>query len=154
MNKRNYIAVLTLAFTLCSCSTQQFKNENESEQNLFEVARLANIAYENEDYVESEKHYTILVEQIPKETEHWFRLGNVYARTEQFDSAVIAYREALVRDPELTKAWFNMSLVQLRQSMNSLLEMQLYSDKNDPLYIRSKELIDELLEVMNEDSTD
>ena len=47
-----------------------------------------------------------------------------------------------------------MGLLQLRQSFNSFVEMQLYADKKDPLYGKSKEFIDGILELLNEESTE
>lgn len=83
-------------------------------------------AYAAGDWRLAESHYRTLVKAIPQDAELWFRLANIYARTEQPDLAVQAYREALVRDGDLAKAWFNMGVVHLREAANSFMKMQVH----------------------------
>ena len=153
-NLAKTVLFLCLTIGFCSCTLTQTREDAALTTDMFEIERLANAAYEAGNYEESEKYYTVLVKQVPQESQNWFRLGNAYARTKKMDSAVLAYREALVRDPEFNKAWYNLGLVQLRQSLNSFVEMQLYADKTDPLYTKSKELIDGILGLLNEDTTE
>ncbi|MBT7950315.1 MAG: tetratricopeptide repeat protein, partial [Gammaproteobacteria bacterium] len=84
----------------------------------------------------------VLLQQLPDIPLHWFRLANIYVRTNRPDAAVKLYREAVLRDPKYAKAWFNLSIVQLKQSAYSLNEMLLYVDRNDPMYSKGKKLLD------------
>ena len=119
---------------------------------LFEVKRLADEAYQRGDMVESEKEYAILVKALPEEAEHWFRLANVYYRTQRPDAAISAYREAVIRDPKYAKAWYNMGVVQLREAINSLGEMQTYSDPEDPMSRKGKYLLDGIIDLLDKDN--
>lgn len=102
-----------------------------------QVLALAEAAYAAKDWEAAEKHYVSTTRAIPKEATPWFRLGNIYARTDRPDFAVRAYKEALLRDPEMGKAWYNMGLVQLRQSANSFLQMRTYTKDNSESQIRA-----------------
>jgi len=75
-------------------------------------------------------------------------LGNIYAHLDQPDFAVQAYKESLVRDPRLGKAWHNMGLVQLRQSANSFLQMQTYTGENPEQQVMAKAMYEALLELI------
>ncbi|MEQ8662105.1 MAG: tetratricopeptide repeat protein [Gammaproteobacteria bacterium] len=88
-------------------------------------------AYAAADWAAAEPPYRVLVQAIPQDAELWFRLGNVYARLDRPDAAVAAYREALVRDGDLAKAWFNMGVVQLRQAANSFLRLEAHVAPGD-----------------------
>ena len=142
--------IISLVLMLSACATGQQKNE-QAAINIDEVEKLAAAAYERGDMVESEKYYAQLVRELPQEVLPLFRLGNVYAATNRPDAAIIAYREVLIRDPYYSKAWFNMAIVQLKQSAHSFHEMQIYIDASDPLYKRSKETLDGILELIKGD---
>lgn len=142
MMRRTLIPVLLL---LAGCASLQPVAQEKPAQDLFETERLASTAYEQSDWQESEKHYLLLVEKDPEQAQYWLRLGNIYARTNRPDMAVLAYREALVRDNKLTNAWFNMGIIQLKQAAYSLNEMQLHVDPDEPVAAESRKLLEGLL---------
>ena len=107
---------------------------------------LAEAAYEAKDWQAAEQHYVSVTKRIPDEAHPWFRLGNIYARTERPDFAVRAYKEALIRDPQLSKAWYNMGLVQLRQSANSFLQMRTHTADNSAQRARADAMYEALIE--------
>ena len=107
---------------------------------------LAEAAYEAKDWQAAEQHYIAVTKRIPDEAHPWFRLGNIYARTERPDFAVRAYKEALIRDPQLSKAWYNMGLVQLRQSANSFLQMRTHTADNSAQRARADAMYEGLIE--------
>lgn len=138
-----------------ACNGLQTKKDTDNVNiDIVEVNRLAALAYDNEDYVESEKHYSVMIKEVPKETLPWFRLGNIYARTKRYDAAVIAYREVLIRDQSYANAWFNMAIVQLKQAAGSFNEMQIYTDPSHPLYERSKDTFEGILDLIKGDKSD
>ena len=116
-------------------------NETDSAQSL----AMAETAYEAKDWQAAEQHYVTVTKRIPDEAHPWFRLGNIYARTERPDFAVRAYKEALIRDPQLSKAWYNMGLVQLRQSANSFLQMRTHTPDNSAQRARADAMYEALI---------
>lgn len=144
--------LIPLLLLLGGCATLQPTTPQTPAQDLFETERSASAAYEKSDWQESEKHYKVLVEKNPDQAQYWLRLGNIYARTNRPDMAVVAYREALVRDTKLTNAWFNMGIIQLKQSAYSFNEMQLHVDPDDPVAAESKKLLEGILGLIQGDT--
>lgn len=149
------ILAVFFVFSLASCSTMPLignsAETDENEIDIVELERTADLAYQQNDLVESERQYAELARRMPELALHWFRLGNVFARTQRPDAAINAYREAVLRDPKYTRAWYNMSIVQIRQAANSLNEMQTYAEAEDPLYEQGKKLLDDVLKIIKQD---
>lgn len=122
----------------------------EQQPDTAQILALADAAYRAQDWETAEKHYVEITRAIPKEAHTWFRLGNIYARTDRPDFAVAAYKEALLRDPELTKAWYNMGLVQLRQSANSFLQMRTYSADKSEAQVRADTMYEATIGLIKE----
>ena len=141
----------SLILMLSACNALDVKKDEPQQQDMFEVEALANKAYENNEWLESEKHYAVLVKQIPENALHWFRLGNIYARTKRPDAAVTAYRESLIRDPKFAKAWYNLGVLHLQQAANSFNEFQIYVDKDDPLYGKGQKIFVDTLNIIKGD---
>ena len=139
--------IICTCLILSACTPTQ-KILPDTKPDPFETEKLAATAYEKGDFLESEKHYTVLVREVPEEALPWFRLGNIYASTNRPDAAISAYREALIRDPEMTKIWFNMGVLQLKQAANSFEQLGIYGDKDDPLYLRSRDLLDGIIKII------
>ena len=128
----------------CAGGSAGARKQAEGEVDLFQVRQLAETSYAARDYTESEKHYAVLVQRAPIEAENWFRLGNIYARTNRPDQAITFYRETLVRAPDHHKAWYNMAILQINSAFNSLTEFQKHANPADPIGDRSRELLKEL----------
>jgi len=105
-------------------------------------------AYAAHEWDAAEPHYRTLVGAIPQDAELWFRLGNIYARVDKPDAAVAAYREALVRDGDMAKAWFNMGVVQLRQAANSFLKLGAHVDPEDPVTQQGSEAYEAIMAIL------
>ena len=133
-------AALALVSLCGACALVPPKQPTAAPVDLPAAAQLAAQAYDQQAWDEAESQYLILARALPDNTEPWFRLGNIYARTARPDLAVNAYREALVREPGNAKAWHNMGIVQLREAASSFEEMQKFIPHDDPLYARSQEL--------------
>jgi cytochrome c-type biogenesis protein CcmH/NrfG len=147
------IFTIMLLLSLAACDQIGIKKETEvdSKPDLLELQKQAEVSYLNDDMVASEGDYQILVQELPEIAEHWFRLGNIYVRTNRPVAAVNLYREAVLRDPKHAKAWFNMSIVQLKQSAHSLIEMLLFVDISDPMYSKAKSLLDGIQSIIEQD---
>ncbi|MCZ6804947.1 MAG: tetratricopeptide repeat protein [Proteobacteria bacterium] len=143
--------MLTLLFNLAGCNLTQVKEEKESKHDLFEIQKKADTAYINDDLKSSEEGYQILIQELPEIALHWFRLGNIYVRTNRPATAINLYREAVLRDPKYGKAWYNLSIVQLKQTAYSLNEMLLYTDINDPLYDKAKNMLEGIYAIIKQE---
>ena len=142
------VFILVVLLNLAACTTANTKNIEEPKLDLIEVLGQANTAYENNDLVASEKNYEILIKELPEEAEYWFRLGNIYVRTNRPQAAISLYREAVLRDPQFAKAWYNMGIVQLKQTAFSLNEMLIYTDKQDPLYSKAATMLEQIKSIV------
>ena len=94
--------------------------------------------YHSHDYKQAVQKFEILVQEVPRDAELWFRLGNAYARSNRQQQAVVAYQNALIRDPKLSKAWYNMGLIQIRTALKSFMEMRTYLEEDDPIRIQGE----------------
>lgn len=131
-------------------SQPKFSEVTSEPSDTGQILALAEAAYAAKDWEAAEKHYVSTTRAIPKEATPWFRLGNIYARTDRPDFAVRAYKEALLRDPEMGKAWYNMGLVQLRQSANSFLQMRTYTQENSEAQIRADTMYEATIALIKE----
>ncbi len=150
-NTNLYLLLVSLLF-LCACNQLGVKKDTEEkqpQQDLFAIQNIADSAYENDDLVTAERNYEILIKASPENAKHWFRLGNIYVRTNRPVAAINLYREAVLRDPTFSKAWFNLSVVQLKQTAYSLNEMLIYVDRDDPMYTRASTLLEGIKEIIN-----
>ena len=146
-----FITVLLLLTNLSGCNMIGLKDtEDAPEIDLLALRDEADTAYLNDDLKTSEDNYTILVKEMPEEALHWYRLANIYVRTNRPDAAINLYREAVIRDPEFSKAWYNLGIVQLKQTVFSLNEMLIYTDRNDPLYSKAATILEEIKDIIRE----
>ncbi len=129
--------ILTGVF-LGGCAGKNLSNEHQS----------AYQAYQAGDYELAAKKFERLVRTIPKDAELWFRLGNAYAKAKKPKEAVNAYENALLRNPEMGKAWYNMGLVYLQAALKSFVDMENYVEKDDPVGKRGKVLRDEVFSLL------
>ena len=151
--KSKFHITIMLLLTLSACDQfgVKVKDKEEAKPDLFELQKQADVSYLNDEMAASERDYQILIQELPEIALHWFRLGNIYVRTNRPVAAIKLYREAVLRDPTYAKAWFNMSIVQLKQTAYSLNEMLLYTDKNDPLYSKANKLLDGIQSTIKQD---
>jgi tetratricopeptide (TPR) repeat protein len=146
-----FITVLLLLTNLSGCNTAGIKETEDAPKiDLLALREEADTAYLNDDLETSERHYETLVREIPEEALHWYRLANVYVRTNRPYAAINLYREAVIRDPEFSKAWYNMGIVQLKQTAFSLNEMLIYTDRYDPLYSKAAKMLEEIKAIIKE----
>jgi len=148
----NNSVLVLLAAGLCACNTGNVIPAQET--SLAQVSATeqnASQAYEKEDWATAEREYSKLTEMMPTDSESWFRLGNVYVRLKRPNDALLAYQEALIRDPNHAKAWHNTGIVQLKQATNTFLEMQNHLQPDDPLYQRARQIVDSVTGLLEQD---
>ena len=142
---------LLLNLTACNMSAVKEENKKVSKNDLIKIKEETEAAYLNDDLVMSEKGYEILVNNIPSDASYWFRLANIYAQTNRQVAAINLYREALVRDAKNSKAWYNLSVIQLKQTAHSLNEMLIYTDADDPLHAKAKKMLEAIKKLVMQD---
>lgn len=121
-NKWSRLGIIYLILMLGGCAAK----------NPITTQEMAFSAYESGDFTRASKLFGELTEEIPKDAELWFKLGNSYARDKKPQRAIDAYQNALLREPGLAKAWYNMGIVQMQIALKTFVDMGTYS-KGDEL---------------------
>ena len=85
---RFYI-LIPLVLLIQACETIQQK-ENPQPDNMLLTYKQAMQAYQAGDLENAESGLKLITEHVPKDASAWFRLGNVYARTERPDAAIFS----------------------------------------------------------------
>lgn len=152
------ILLIALGLSLTGCAGDDLVRTSEAPDQKTEVLpadpeallKAAETAYGERDWQTAEAAYRELARQVPKEVEPWFRLGNIYARTERPEAAVDAYKEALVRDPGLAKAWHNMATVHLRQAANAFLQLRSHAPPESTEDLQAAAMYRAIIDLMGE----
>jgi cytochrome c-type biogenesis protein CcmH/NrfG len=79
-------------------------------------------AYRKGELSEAETRFIALVRDNPKYVEGWFKLGNIYVRTGQFEAAAAAYQKAANINPDDAKIWNNLALAHIKKAVAVLDE--------------------------------
>ncbi|WP_083851752.1 tetratricopeptide repeat protein [Alcanivorax hongdengensis] len=117
--------MLTALLSACASSAPNADGENNTDK-----LHRAEQAYTDGLFVEAEAYYRELVNDNPALYQGWFRLGNIYARSNQLDAAITMYERCLELDPDQARAWYNLALVRTRQSLRTLADAeQRFSDQ-------------------------
>lgn len=150
---KNFVKLLLTVFisaSLSACLTLSSTDEDEGKVDYFRLKSEAEKAYKKKDYKTAEKKYLKISKGVARDPEAWFKLGNIYARTQRPNRAVRAYKEAIVRDTKLTKAWNNLAVVYLRQALNAYTSMVTHADADDPLLEKARMRLDKIYEIVGE----
>ena len=99
---------------------------------LLQVQREAAEAYGAGDFARASRGYRTLAEELPQDAEVRYRLGNSLAKQGDVEGAMRAYREALIRDSHHAKAWHNLIYLQLQGVGQTVAEMYLHINRDDP----------------------
>jgi len=92
----------------------------------------ADTYYANEQCEQALPLYKSLAIAMPKDTKSLLRIGNCYARAQDFMSAQEAYQQALIRDNSFVKAWYNLAYVRAQLLASTVTEMYKHTDSNSP----------------------
>lgn len=147
------LLALSILFSLSACVTA-FNNDEDSDKLDYLLLKAeAEQAYKARDYKTAEEKYLKISKGVGRDPDAWFKLGNIYARTQQPQKAIIAYHEAVIRDSKLSKAWNNLAIVYLRQSLNAYTSLISHSDKDDPLTAMATTNLEKIYEIVGKEST-
>lgn len=92
----------------------------------------ANTYYNRGLYSDAERLLLALAKKTPDNYEVFFKLGNIYVRTGQFEAAELAYQRCIEIDPEQPKGWYNMSLLRVKQALYLAEQGKSHSKKEAP----------------------
>jgi tetratricopeptide (TPR) repeat protein len=138
------VAVL-VSVLLAGCSaTPLTKTPTQRLNRVLTMQQDADTAYRSNDMEHAVALYLQLTRMIPQEADYWYMLGNSYVRTQQPDRAVEAYQQALVRNPDHTRAWHNLGIVRMRQAMAAFASSANTAKAEDPMHGISTQLANEL----------
>lgn len=143
-----YLFALCTIFLLTACNT--LIPRQEAAVDLQTAEQHADTAYQSQDWYGAEQAYQDLASRSPSNAEYWFRLGNIYARTDRLDEAVNAYRQALESDPENSSIWHNLGIVQLRQATTTFIDLVNHTPDDDPLNQRARYVVINVTRLMED----
>jgi tetratricopeptide (TPR) repeat protein len=146
--KFKLITILVLCLSIQACATIEV-NSNGAKRDLLELRDESVIAYNSGKYNKALEGFTYLVKEVPEDAELWFKKANTHARLFQSKEAIESYETALLRDSNHFKAWRNLSVIQLRQAVNSLSQLMAVLPANHPLYNSSLLLANKTMAVLN-----
>lgn len=137
-------ALLALLLVLSGCST--IKSETFK---VLDLNSLADQAYREKRCDDAIALYSRLAKQLPKNTESFLRIGNCHARNLRQNDAIAAYRNAVVRDPYYSKAWYNIGLIQAQMLGQTMAKMGSYLDPADSSMDGMRTLSQEVLDAFS-----
>ena len=114
--------------------------------------QMALSAYQSGDYDQASKLFEQLTDEIPKDAELWFKLGNSYAREKRPQKAIEAYQNTLLREPDLAKGWYNMGIVQMQIALKTFIDMGKYSKSEDAVSAQGEKMREGLMFLLQGDS--
>lgn len=85
----------------------------------------------------------------PSDAENWFRLGNLYARTDRPDLAAEAFRKSLMLRVDDARVWHNLAVVRLRQAQAATVQASALAATDPALYEKTTRLAEQLQNVLN-----
>ena len=137
MNGRPAAAVIALCLG-AGCGGMETQSVGED---LVRMQREAQAAFDSGENARAEVLYKGLTRAMPNDAETWFRLGNLYARSDNPDQAVNAYLTSLALNGANARAWHNLGVVRLRQAWAALLRANTLTVEKEPVHAMSAELI-------------
>jgi tetratricopeptide (TPR) repeat protein len=112
-NFKLFIVINVFSWCLLACTSAP-------KTGLVAQYELAMVSYRDGRFSDAEPMLRKLLEKYPQFAEGWYRLGNLYVRTGQYEAALTAFNECLRYDSHYSKAWYNLSLTHLKMSINIL----------------------------------
>ncbi len=144
---RGFVILFLLLTVFSGCTHRASKPSNEQQAD--QLRQCAEEAYRNDNLARSERCYQRLSEAVSYTAADWYRLGNIYARTQRPSAAVSAYREAVNLDPSMADAWYNLGIVQLQGAVKSFLALQEHANADNPRHANSSRMIKGILQLID-----
>lgn len=122
MYKYLFLMLVSVLFTGCTQTSGHEQKNNKID--LVKLENRAGSAYTAGHLDLAEGMYRQLLSIRENYAPAWFRLGNIYARSNRLAAAVSAYQRCIQIDSEHEKAWFNLAVTRMRQSTDVLIQAQ------------------------------
>ncbi|WP_076410081.1 tetratricopeptide repeat protein [Shewanella sp. UCD-KL12] len=135
---------------LSGCASSHKEDKPEGNQEIMTLQSEAEQAYKMARLDQAESLYLQVLTSVPNYAPAWFRLGNIYTRTGRHDAAIAAYMRCLELEPANQKAWYNMSLVRIKQSTQVLSSAARQGDQNTPVGRQIQALLHALNTIQSE----
>lgn len=119
--RRSHRAFFTLAFSIGITLTLVGCAASPTKPNAPDLLSQADYLYRSGALVEAEHHYRTIVQQAPRLSLAWYRLGNIYVRTQQFDAAIAAFEQAVRYQPQEEQYWINLTYTRVKQAQQTAL---------------------------------
>jgi len=139
MKRLIVLFLLPVFLTLTGCAAGPEKVSVTDELTL--MHREAQAAFDQGDDARAELLYKKLTTMAKQDAETWLRLGNIYARNNNPQLAVEAYRQSLSINDADPRTWNNLGIVMLRQSWHALVRAKQVSMPNEPAFVNSADII-------------
>lgn len=119
---------LCILASLVGCSQNPVKNVQITLDKQIE----ADTYYEQQQCDKALPLYKSLSSAMPNDTKSLLRIGNCYAKAQDFVNAQDAYQQALIRDNSFVKAWYNLAYVRAQLLASTVTEMYKHTDPGSP----------------------
>lgn len=149
LNKIIAVGMMLFLFSGCAQLPKLEKDEPYSLKQFNQDQASAAQAYANKDYEQALFLNKRIYKHVKDDARVVFRLANTYSRLNLNQKAVEHYRLALSLDPKLSKAWFNMAMVQLKENIGTWSEMVNQVPDSDPLNAKAKYMAHGLLDYVD-----
>ena len=130
--------VVLLCAAGAGCGMMESRSVGED---LVRMQQEAQVAFDSGENTRAEALYKGIIRSTPNDAETWFRLGNLYARTDNPDQAANAYLTTLSLNGADARAWHNLGIVRLRQSWAAFLRANSMTEPAQPIHAMSAEII-------------
>lgn len=133
------VALLTSCTTMPVNDTEKVISADSIGYSSFELENKlakANEAYDEGRLVDAEKLYLNIVFKHRNLSDAWFKLGNIYYRSGRYKAAVNAYETVLKIDNHYDKAWYNLGLSRLSQSIEVIDNGLQKMSPSSPYYLK------------------
>lgn len=122
------IYLLCILTSLAGCSQNPVKNVQITLDKQIE----ADTYYQQQQCDKAVPLYQALAIAMPNDTKSLLRIGNCYAKSQDFANAQDAYQQALIRDNSFVKAWYNLAYVRAQLLASTVTEMYKHTDPTSP----------------------
>ncbi|MCL1066074.1 tetratricopeptide repeat protein [Shewanella olleyana] len=144
------LVLISISLFISGCAGASKPKEPEGNQQIMVLQSEAETAYKMAMLDKAESLYIEVLTSVPNYAPAWFRLGNIYTRTGRQEAAISAYSKCLELEPDNQKAWYNISLVRIKQSTQVLSTASRQGNLDSPVGRQIKGLLDALNNLQKE----
>lgn len=128
----------------CICTGCASLMVNRAGMDAYGTQRQAMEAYGEGENSKAEAQFVALLRDVPNDSQTWFYLGNVYARTDRPEQAVDAYLKSLMLDRSAPKTYYNLGVIRLRQAQAAFIQAYGLLQAEDALQPKLEGLLTDL----------